>query len=884
MSQMTQLFGRLRLLLMSVTLVGGLLLAAGIQAQTPTPQQLEMFRQLPPEQQRQMMEQYQQRSGSTTQERTSQQRGQRQQRTAEEAETESRTRRTPPEPVVDEATGLPLFGYELFTAQEDTFAPATDIPVPTDFVVGVGDTIQVQLFGKTGGNYTLVVNRDGAINFPELGPIQVAGLGFDEMRRMLQERVSQQMIGVSASVSIGELRSIRVFVLGDVNRPGSHMVGSLSTITHALLASGGVKPIGSLRRIEHKRDGRTIGTLDLYDLLLRGDTRADTRLQPGDVIFVPPVGAQVGVEGEVRRPAIYELRGGATAEQLLGLAGGLAATAHPQGATLSRVNDSQDRVILDLDLRAAAGRATPLKPGDLLTVPAVLDRTDNRVELSGHVFRPRAVQHRPGMRISDLLPSLAELKPLADANYLLIRRELRPSRRIVALSADLERALDGPGSPADVELRPGDRVSVFTRAPLPAELMPEEDSDASAARRDLPVATMRPAAGDSLPMPEEPEPAFDEDERKQLLASDRRTVVDALLEELQLQASLRAPAQLVRVDGRVLAPGAYPLEPGMTVGDLLRAGGSLAESAYIVSAEVTRYEVVQGEYREADLVEVDLAGVAAGDAAADFSLRPYDFLNVKEVTNWREQESVTLRGEVRFPGTYPIRKGETLLSVLQRAGGLTDRAYPEGAVFTRVRLREREAEQLRQLSQRMEADLSALALQGAQAGGDSGAMETIATGRTLLSELQSATPVGRLAMDLPRVLRAELGSAGDVMLEEGDELMVPGPMQSVTVLGEVQSPTSLLFERGLRRDDYINLSGGMTRRADADRIYIVRANGQVSAGGSRKWFSATDTAVQPGDTIVVPTDIERMRPLPLWTAVTTIIYNMAVAVAAVNSF
>jgi len=880
MSHMMRLFGRL----LAVMVLAGTLLDAGAQAQTPTPQQLEMLRQLPPEQQRQLMEQYQQRSGGTTQEQASQGKRQGQQRTGEDLDTETQMRRAPPEPVVDEVTGLPLYGYDLFAAAEDTFAPAIDIPVPTDFVVGVGDTIQVQLFGKTGGNYTLVVNRDGAINFPELGPIQVAGLGFDEMRRMLQDRVSQQMIGVSASVSMGELRSIRVFVLGDVNRPGSHMVGSLSTVTHALLASGGVKPIGSLRRIEHKRDGRTIGTLDLYDLLLRGDTRADARLQPGDVIFVPPVGTQVGVEGEVRRPAIYELKGGATAEQLLGLAGGLAATAHPQGATLSRVNDSQDRVILDLDLRSAAGRATPLKPGDLLTVPAVLDRTDNRIELSGHIFRPRTVQHRPGMRISDLLPSLAELKPLADANYLLIRRELRPSRRIVALSADLERALEAPGSAADVELRPGDRVSVFTRAPLPAELMPEEDSDASAARRELPVATMRPAAGDSLPMPEEPEPAFDEDERKQLLASDRRTVVDALLEELQLQASLRAPAQLVRVDGRVLAPGAYPLEPGMTVGDLLRAGGSLAESAYIVSAEVTRYEVVQGEYREADLVEVDLAGVAAGDAAADFSLRPYDFLNVKEVTNWREQESVTLRGEVRFPGTYPIRKGETLLSVLQRAGGLTDRAYPEGAVFTRVRLREREAEQLRQLSRRMEADLSALALQGAQAGGDAGAMETIATGRTLLSELQSATPVGRLAMDLPGVLRSEPGSAGDVMLEEGDELMVPGPMQSVTVLGEVQSPTSLLFERGLSRDDYINLSGGMTRRADADRVYIVRANGQVSASGSRRWFSASDTSVQPGDTIVVPTDIERMRPLPLWTAVTTIIYNMAVAVAAVNSF
>jgi polysaccharide biosynthesis/export protein len=265
-------------------------------------------------------------------------------------------------------------------------------------------------------------------------------------------------------------------------------------------------------------------------------------------------------------------------------------------------------------------------------------------------------------------------------------------------------------------------------------------------------------------------------------------------------------------------------------------------------------------------------------------LQPHDFLNVKEVTHWREQESVTLRGEVMFPGTYPIRKDETLLSVLARAGGLTDRAYANAAIFTREQLREREARQLRELSQRMEADLAALALQESQSGGDPQAADAIATGRSLLSDLSSATPVGRLAMDLNRVLAAQPGSDDDIILEDGDVLMVPGPMQSVTVVGEVQSPTSILFDRALGRDDYINLSGGMTRRADASRVYIVRANGQVTADGSRKWFQSSDAKLQPGDTIVVPMDVERMRPLPLWSAVTSIIFNLAVAVAAVNSF
>ena len=377
--------------------------------------------------------------------------------------------------------------------------------------------------------------------------------------------------------------------------------------------------------------------------------------------------------------------------------------------------------------------------------------------------------------------------------------------------------------------------------------------------------------------------AGDAEEFQAALDADRRTVVDELLAELRLQADFDATAWVVRVGGRVRAPGLYPLEPGMRVSDLLRAGGSLAESAYIIEAEVTRYEVVNNEYREAELISVDLAAVRAGIPEADLMLGAYDFLHVKEVTNWSEQQSVELRGEVRFPGTYPIRLNETLLSVIQRAGGLTDRAYVNGAVFTREQLREREARQLRELAERMEADLSALALEQTQSG-DPQAGQTLATGQSLLSELNMATAVGRLAMDLQRVLDAEPGSSDDVILEDGDVLMVPGPMQSVTVLGEVQSPTSLLYDEGLSRDDYINLSGGMTRRADNDRIYIVRANGKVTSSGSRKWFRATDMQVQPGDTIVVPTDIDRMRPLPLWSAVTTIIYNMAVAVAAVNSF
>jgi polysaccharide biosynthesis/export protein len=331
------------------------------------------------------------------------------------------------------------------------------------------------------------------MTFPRLGPVSVTGLTFQALRELIQERVSQQMIGVNASVTMGELRSIRIFVLGDAQRPGSYTVSSLSTITNALFASGGVKPIGSLRTIQLKRNGETVTTLDLYDLLLRGDTRADARLQPGDVIFIPPVGTQVGIDGEVRRPGIYELRGETTATELVQLGGGLSATAFPQGASLARINEFQERTVEDVNLKAAEGRAHRLRPGDLLNVPSVLERVDNAVTLSGHVYRPLKVQYRPGMRISDLLPSLDALRPLADANYVLIRREQAPDRKIVALSADLARALEARGSDADVLLQPRDRVTVFSLVRLAQPGPTDQSVPVSGARhsRFLPMEWRR---------------------------------------------------------------------------------------------------------------------------------------------------------------------------------------------------------------------------------------------------------------------------------------------------------------------------------------------------------------------------------------------------------
>jgi polysaccharide biosynthesis/export protein len=466
-----------------------------------------------------------------------------------------------------------------------------------------------------------------------------------------------------------------------------------------------------------------------------------------------------------------------------------------------------------------------------MTIPAARPTYTNSVRLGGQVHRPGTHQFRNGLRLTDLIPSIDELRPNADLNYVLIRREHSGTRRIQAFSADLEQAWRAPMSDANPLLAARDQIFVFD------------------------------------------------------IETGRRQYLDPIMEALRLQAVSSEPTRVVRVAGQVRAEGEYPLEPGMTVSDLIRAGGGLAEQAFGGDAELARYEVRDGRTRRTEVIKIDLARVLADDASADLLLRPFDTLVIKEISEWAQQDYVRLEGEVRFPGYYPIARGETLRTVIERAGGLTQLAFTQGSLFTRELLKERERQQIKALSDRMRQDLSSLALQSAQGGGPGAAQasETLAVGQTLLADLQAAEPMGRLVIDLDRVLAAVPGSSDDLILRGGDRLRVPKRSQEVTVIGEVQNSTSHLFDPALSRDDYLRMSGGTTQKADDKRIYVVRANGSIEAGTGSRWFRQ-DGAILPGDTIVVPLDAERMRPLTMWTAVTSIIFNLAVAVAAVNSF
>jgi protein involved in polysaccharide export with SLBB domain len=726
------------------------------------------------------------------------------------------------------AGALEPFGYSVFEAQAAGFDPVTTGPVPPDYVLGPGDSVRVQLFGNVNGIYEFEVSRDGILNLPELGPITVAGLPFSEFRRDLNQRVEEMLIGTQVSVTMGQLRTMRIFVLGDVNRPGSFVVSSLATISSSLYYSGGISEIGSLRNIQLKRNGQTVARLDLYDLLLRGDTSGDQRLYPGDVIFVPPISATVGVGGAVRRPAVYELNGEKSVADLIRLAGGLKPVAFPAASRIERIDEDNQRVVVSIDAESAEGASARLLDGDTLFIPEVLPQIQDSVTLVGHVNRPAAYEHRPGMRLIDLLPSPRYLLPGADTGYVLIRRE-DDKNRVTVASANLESAWADPGSEENLALQPRDTVHVFS------------------------------------------------------LAFSRQRVIQPLLEELQLQSSVGEPYREVSVSGSVKAPGIYPLEPNMRVSDLLRAGGQLSEEAYTLRAELARYQVVNGEFRTSEVIDIDLDAVLRGDNAADLLLAEHDNVRISTIPRWDTLWSVRLEGEVRFPGEYRIKQGETLREVLERAGGLTDVAFPEGAIFLREALREREQEQIDTLARRMEADLTQLSLETLETTG----AQALETGQNLLNQLRDMEAVGRLVIDLEQLAARVSGVdlVNDVELRDGDRLLVPKQAQEVTVIGETQQNTSHLFQPGLTRDDYIDMSGGLTRRADKKLIYVVRASGAVVTGNRSRWLGrGGGVGMRPGDTIVVPLKTDRIRPLTFWTNVTQILYQGAIAVAAIKSF
>jgi polysaccharide export outer membrane protein len=799
---------------------------------------------------------------------------------------------------------LQAFGYDVFANAPQTFAPMMDIAIPANYIIGPGDKISVQIFGKEKQDMQLAVNREGQVTFPAHGPINVSGLSFVEVKQLLTSTIKEKIIGVDVAVGIASLRSMRIFVLGDAFKPGPYTLSSLSSMTHAIFAAGGVSNIGSLRNIQLKRAGKLVSTLDLYDLLINGDSRGDLLLQSGDVIFIAPKGDTISIEGEVRRPAIYELNDNNNFTDVIAMAGGLLPTAFAKTTRVERYNRDALRSVLNLDLLNTNDLAKKVNAGDAIHVMKAAEKFQQSVTLIGAVTRPGMYQWQVGQRITDILPSIhANLLQSADVNYGLIVREVDYDRNIEILQFDLAKAIAFPALNNNPQLKPNDKVLIFSNLGNVSEQKTTLDSLAFTEEKlfkkeqDLAKEKFKEKQfwlkyGDSQKMQELEESEIDsvkltkqsiaelsggkveeEIDLKRLSPFSRQRLLLPIIEQLKRQGKSGQPILLVEADGEVKYPGLYPLAKNARIDDLINAAGGLTESAYLSRAEITR-NVVTNNTAQVNSVTINLAKALTGNGDDNILLSSKDRLNVHQIPAWSENNVVELRGEFVFPGKYTVRRGESLADLIQKAGGFTPFAYQQGSVFTRVQLRNLERQNLLKLTADLRVEMASKSMS------DENYTQDYADMKKMLADMASVQPVGRLVLNLPKLIDDD---SYDVALEAGDVLYVPTKKNAVNVIGQVQVTSSHMFDNNFSAEDYLAQSGGSKKRADEERIYIIAANGSIRMLHEGNWFTNNShNKLQPGDTIVVPLDAEYMNNLALWSSVTTIVYNTAVAIAAIS--
>lgn len=791
--------------------------------------------------------------------------------------------------LTDPNTVLRQFGYDLFTRPPTTFAPVTDVPVSADYLLGPGDNINIVLWGGAQGGYQVEVDRNGAIAIPRLGVMQVSGLTLNQLQTFLQQRFAEFYPDFRMAVTMGKLRTILVYVVGEVRQPGAYTVSALSTIVNALFSSGGPTKSGSLRRIQLIRQGQPVHTLDLYNFLLQGDKSQDQTLQAGDTIMVPLIGPTAAVAGNVKRPAIYEIESGLTLHRLFDLAGGVTPLGYLQRVQVERVIANKRRVVVDFDLSTARQRArqdpwrTPIVEGDLVRVFSIIPTIENMVTLEGHVLRPGRYELKPSMRLRDLLPSYDILRPEPFLDYAEIVRYVEPDLQRIVIPFKLQALL--AGDPAqNLLLHPQDTVRVYAktdfvdvpRATIAGEVrqpgtypllgqMRVADLVAKAAGITK-VAYLERAeilrvteTRDLRSLPFNLEAALrGESEHNLLLHDEDRLVIHNLFEQKF--------ASQVRISGLVHNPGEYPLTEAMRLSDLIFRAGGLQKLAYREKAELTRHKIgQQGDM--AIRIELNLGQAIAGDPAHNLLLEDFDHLLVRNIPEIELGRTMELVGEVRFPGVYPIQKGERLSSVLQRAGGFTKEAYPRGAVFTRPKVKAEQEKRLQELLREEEAMLlaqTAETTQGAVSQEEVQAQkQALESRRQLLERLKTVQPDGRLVLQL-QPFEQFASSSQDIELDAGDRLVVPETPKYINVVGEVFNRTALIYDPQRTIGDYLQKVGGLRPEAEEDQMYLVQLDGTVisnaqnqfavvlASGQTIRFRDFFTVQPQPGDTIIVP--------------------------------
>jgi polysaccharide export outer membrane protein len=772
------------------------------------------------------------------------------------------------------------FGVDVFeNGTRDPQLIPMDLPAGPDYVVGPGDGLSIDLWGGVSQRFYRTVDREGRVSLPEVGPVLVSGKSLADVQQYMQKVLRTQFREVSADVTLARLRTIRVYEVGDVTRPGAYDISSLSTPLNALFAAGGPTSQGSLRIVKQYRGDQLVQVVDLYDLLLHGVKTGIAPLENGDTVMVPSIGPQVSVEGMVRRPAIYELKDEKTLASVIELAGGLLPAAALRHIEVQRLVAHDKRTMLSVDVPESDDDAAvtqklqsfQIQDGDRIRIFPVAPYNQDAIYLEGHVLRPGRYSYHDGMRVTDLISSYKDVLPEPASQYAEIIRLNAPDFHPSVESFDLASALENP-SAAPV-LHPLDTIRIFSRfdfenppvvsvlgdvrAPgtyqtsgqihlsdaihLARGLDPDAQTGDAQVFRSLPDGQVRILSVNLS------EALAGVSSANIVLESRDRILIHRSPETIQ-------PAT-VFVEGEVGRPGRYPLTANMTVSDLIRAGGGLTPSADTHVADLTTFGWTGGPNLNGQHQPIEIAAVLKGEAGADVPLHNGDVVTIRQLPGWGDLgASISVRGEVKHPGTYGIQPGERLSAILARAGGFQSDAYPYGAVLQRVQVRALEAKQQDELILRVKDAETGLDQMPDTTPQQKQSKEAVlAQYHTTLLQLDASPPVGRVTIQISSDIKRWQNTSADIQVQAGDILLIPKMPSYVMVTGQVFNPTAVSYRPGKSARWYLGQSGGPTTVANKRAIFVIRADGSVL--GTRDGLFSGDSlnaALRPGDTIVVP--------------------------------
>ena len=833
-------------------------------------------------------------------------------RTQQELNRQSRLPLDPPtefQQMVANSIGktLPIYGATLFRNPPSTFAPLNMVPVTPDYVVGPGDELLIQSWGQVTLNSRFMVDRSGSIFIPQVGAIHVAGLPFSQMHDHLKEQMGRVFRNFDLNVNMGHLRSIQVFVVGQARRPGSYTISSLSTLVNALFATGGPAPQGSLRHIQLKRAGNVVVDFDLYDLLQRGDKSNDAQLLPGDVIYIPPVGPQVAVAGSVNTPAIYELKStsSSTVGDVLELAAGLTNVASAEKVRLERVDERRMRSMVEVPLDAQ-GRTTVLHDGDLLELVAVVSQYKDAITLRGNVANPGRYTWKPGMRVRDLLP---DKDALITRDYWLKRSQLgQPMLTYVPTCLPMT-PYGIPslryGIPVGEEgENPSWRYS-STRNPNLIGLPFGTSDGSSYGARDGSAGNIDGTPGTTPPT----DGGLDCARTSEFSAL---TYANGMNDRSTYSPNSPNSPYPVTSGNNTQTPNGMPLQNISNGNRMSTASASVG--SYVASSSAGQfrprndvklsepdidwsYAVIERQSKEnltTSLLPFSLGKVVLeGDASQNLELLPGDVVTIFSKADIRVPQSqqtrfVRLEGEFVSSGVYSVLPGETLQQLVKRAGGLTSEAYLYGSEFTRESTRRVQQQRLNEYIEQISLQASTNATNNAGRAinpqDSAAAAAAQVQNQNVINSLRQARATGRIVLELAPD-SSNVAQLPDLPLEDGDRFIVPRVPSTVSVDGAVYNQNSFLYDPHRRLGDYVRLAGGENRDADKGRAYVIRAGGNVISkqySSSLRGNSFTSIRLYPGDTVVIPLNLDKGKTMRLVVDIAQIVGQFGIAIAAAN--